>query len=118
VRATSASPSPHLQLHFSNATRYYASVITSFATTNTERVWQRLHVRRFGPDLQRIANRKLLMLDAAESLVDLRAPPGNRLEALKGDRAGQHSLRVNDQFRICFTWTANGPSAVEITDYH
>ena len=65
-----------------------------------------------------MAYRKLLMLDAAETLADLRVPPGNRLEALKGDRAGQHSIRVNDQWRICFTWTPAGAADVEITDYH
>ena len=92
-------------------------VIESFKDADTERVWRRQHVRRFGAELQRIANRKLLMLDAAETLADLRVPPG-RLEALRGDRAGQHSIRVNDQWRICFTWTPAGPANVEITDYH
>ena len=65
-----------------------------------------------------MAYRKLLVLDAAETLADLRVPPGNRLEALKGARAGQHSIRVNDQWRICFTWTPAGAADVEITDYH
>jgi proteic killer suppression protein len=65
-----------------------------------------------------MANRKLLMLDAAETLSDLRVPPGNRLEMLRCDRAGQHSIRVNDQWRICFIWTPAGPENVEITDYH
>jgi len=68
--------------------------------------------------MQRIANRKLLILDAAATLNDLRVPPGNRLEQLRGGRAGQHSIRVNDQWRICFTWTAAGPTNVQITDYH
>ena len=58
------------------------------------------------------------MLDAAEELMDLRSPPGNRLEALTGDRAGQHSIRINDQWRVCFVWTATGPEGVEIVDYH
>ena len=93
-------------------------MIQSFADRDSERVWHRTHVRRFGPDLQRIANRKLLMLDAAETLNDLRVPPGNRLEALRGDRDGQHSIRINDQFRICFLWTAAGPKDVQVTDYH
>lgn len=93
-------------------------MIQSFADRETERVWHRIHVRRFGPDLQRIANRKLLMLDAAENLNDLRVPPGNRLEQLLGGRVGQHSIRVNDRWRICFTWTSAGPADVEITDYH
>ena len=93
-------------------------MIQSFADADAERVWRRQHVRRFGADLQRIANRKLLMLDAAETLRDLRVPPGNRLEILRGDRAGQHSIRINDQWRICFIWTPAGPENVEITDYH
>ena len=93
-------------------------MIESFKDSDTERVWRRQRVRRFSSELQRIANRKLLMLDAAAALVDLRVPPGNRLEALRGDRAGQHSVRVNDQWRICFTWTPAGPANVEITDYH
>jgi len=101
-----------------NAERYANGVIQTFAEKDTERVWQRVHVRKFGPDLQRIANRKLLILDAAETINDLRVPPGNRLEQLQGNRKGQHSIRVNDQWRICFTWTPAGPIDVEITDYH
>lgn len=72
----------------------------------------------FPPDLVSVTERKLLMLDAAVTLNDLRTPPKNKLEALKGDREGQHSIRVNDQFRICFIWTSAGPTAVEFTDYH
>lgn len=68
--------------------------------------------------LSRVAVRKLEALDSAETLQDLRVPPGNRLEALKGDRLGQHSIRINDQFRICFTWTDAGPEDVEVVDYH
>lgn len=101
-----------------NAERYANGVIQTFAEKDTERVWQRVHVRKLGPDLQRIANRKLLILDAAETINDLRVPPGNRLEQLQGNRKGQHSIRVNDQWRICFTWTPAGPIDVEITDYH
>ena len=93
-------------------------MIQSFAKKSTESVWQRVRVRKFGPDVQRIANRKLIMLDAAETINDLRVPPGNRLEQLKGTRKGQHSIRVNDQWRVCFTWTPAGPKDVEITDYH
>ena len=93
-------------------------MIQSFADKDSERVWHRVHVRRFGSDLQRIANRKLLMIDAAEDINDLRIPPGNRLEQLHGNRAGQYSIRVNDQWRICFIWTAAGATDVEITDYH
>jgi proteic killer suppression protein len=65
-----------------------------------------------------MAYRKLLILDAAEDIDDVRVPPGNRLEKLRGDRAGQHSIRINQQWRICFVWTPGGPEAVEITDYH
>ena len=72
----------------------------------------------FPADLAKVTRRKLAYLDAATDLRDLRAPPGNRLEALRGDRRGQHSIRVNDQFRICFRWTPEGPVDVEITDYH
>ncbi len=93
-------------------------MIQSFADKETEFVWNRHNVRKFGPDLQRIANRKLLILDAAEIINDLRVPPGNRLEQLQGSRKGQHSIRINDQWRICFTWTSAGPADVEITDYH
>lgn len=69
-------------------------------------------------DFQQVARRKLLYLDQATTLTDLRVPPGNQLEALKGERAGQHSIRINDQWRICFVWGASGPEQVEIVDYH
>jgi proteic killer suppression protein len=74
-------------------------------------------VKRFA-SIQTVALRKLAMLNRAGTLDDLRVPPGNRLETLKGDRSGQHSIRVNDQFRICFVWTPAGPMNVEIVDYH
>lgn len=93
-------------------------VIQTFADSSTEMVWRRQHAKRLGPDLQRLAHRKLLMLDAAEGLLDLRVPPGNRLETLRGDRDGQHSIRINDQGRICFVWTSSGPTTVVIVDYH
>ncbi len=93
-------------------------MIISFRDSETQKVWERLASKRFSPDIQRLAQRRLLLLDAAEILQDLRIPPGNRLEALKGKRKGQHSIRVNDQWRICFTWTKNGPQNVEIVDYH
>ena len=93
-------------------------MLQSFADDLTERVWRRERVRMLHPDLQRVALRKLAMLDAAELLADLRVPPGNRLEKLGGDRAGQHSIRINDQWRICFRWTKAGPEDVSITDYH
>jgi proteic killer suppression protein len=69
-------------------------------------------------NIQSVAERKLAMLDAAKVLADLKSPPGNRLEALSGDRLGQHSIRINDQWRVCFVWTDAGPEAVEIVDYH
>ncbi|HEX7211376.1 MAG TPA: type II toxin-antitoxin system RelE/ParE family toxin [Propionibacteriaceae bacterium] len=93
-------------------------VIQSFGDADTQRVWRRERVRRFGSDLQRMANRKLLIIDAAETLNDLRVPPGNRLERLRGERVGQYSIRINDQWRICFIWSAAGPANVEIIDYH
>jgi proteic killer suppression protein len=93
-------------------------VIQSFANTTTEKVWRREHVRRIGTDIHRQAHRKLIQLNAAGQLDDLRVPPGNRLEKLRGDREGQYSIRVNDQFRICFTWTSTGPAEVELVDYH
>jgi proteic killer suppression protein len=93
-------------------------VIHSFANSDTERIWLRLRVAKLGPELQRASNRKLLLLDATVILQDLRVPPGNRLEQLKGDRAGQHSIRVNDQWRICFIWTDSGAENVELVDYH
>ena len=72
----------------------------------------------FPADVMKVARRKLTMLDAASTLEDLRVPPANRLEALQGDRRGQHSIRVNDQWRLCFVWTDSGPADVEFTDYH
>lgn len=93
-------------------------VLRSFADKNTERVWRREHSKKLDQNTQRAALRKLLILDAAEALDDLMVPPGNRLEKLRGDRAGQHSVRVNQQWRICFRWTPAGPEDVEIVDYH
>ncbi|HYB22194.1 MAG TPA: type II toxin-antitoxin system RelE/ParE family toxin [Solirubrobacteraceae bacterium] len=93
-------------------------MLRSFADKETERVWRRQRVRRLDEGTQRAALRKLLILDAAEALDDLRVPPGNRLEKLKGDRAGSYSVHINQQWRICFRWTAAGPEDVEIVDYH
>jgi toxin HigB-1 len=84
----------------------------------TERLWQRERVRSLDTRVLRTALRKLALLDAAVALEDLRVPPGNRLEGLRGDRKGQHSIRINDQWRICFVWTEPGPEDVEIVDYH
>ena len=93
-------------------------MIVSFADAATALVWKREYVKGLGVDLQRAALRKLLILDAAEDLNDLRSPPGNRLEKLVGSRQGQHSVRVNQQFRLCFRWTGAGPVDVQIVDYH
>jgi len=93
-------------------------MIGSFADKNTEQLFRRERVKKFAGPLQRAALRKLVMLDAAESLDDLRAPPGNRLEKLTGDRNGQQSIRINDQWRICFRWLEGDAHEVEITDYH
>ena len=92
-------------------------MIQSFRDRDAETLFLRQRVRRFGA-IERIALRKLVQLDAAARLDDLRAPPGNRLEALKGDRAGQHSIRINDQWRICFRWVEGDAHDVEIVDYH
>lgn len=94
------------------------SVIRSFAGKDTESVWNRIRVRRWSDEAQRAAYRKLLILDAAETLEDLKVPPGNRLEKLSGDRRGQYSIRINDQWRICFEWRNGDAYEVEITDYH
>lgn len=91
--------------------------IRSFGCADTQRLFGGERVKRFA-HIESVAMRKLAMLNRAASLEDLRVPPGNRLEALKRDRAGQHSIRINDQFRVCFMWTAEGPKDVEIVDYH
>lgn len=93
-------------------------MIRSFKDKDTEAVFQGRFVRRIPQGITPLAARKLNQIYAAVRLDDLRIPPGNRLEALKGDRKGQHSIRINDQWRICFTWTEGGAEAVEIVDYH
>mgnify|MGYP001359258683 CR=1 FL=1 len=93
-------------------------MIRSFASAETERVFLGRVSRRLPTDIQRVARRKLRVLDSASSLNDLWAPPGNRLEALRGVRSGQHSIRINDQWRICFRWEDSGADDVEIVDYH
>jgi toxin HigB-1 len=92
-------------------------MIVSFKDPETERLASGWRVKRF-TSIESAARRKLRQLEIAGRLEDLRIPPGNRLEALKGNRAGQYSIRVNDQFRVCFRWTAAGPEDVEIVDYH
>ncbi|GAA1831636.1 type II toxin-antitoxin system RelE/ParE family toxin [Pseudonocardia alni subsp. carboxydivorans] len=93
-------------------------MLRSFNGRLAEEIWNGRRPRRFDPKLARVALRKLTVLHAAVTLGDLASPPGNRLEALRGDRAGQHSIRINDQWRICFHWTEAGPEDVEIVDYH
>ena len=93
-------------------------MIRSFADKDAEGLLHGRFARKLPHDIQRVAQRKLRQIHAAEALTDLRAPPGNHLEALKGDRAGQHSIRINDQWRICFTWSDGGADGVEIVDYH
>jgi proteic killer suppression protein len=93
-------------------------MIKSFRDKDTDRLFQRQPVRKLGTGVQRVALRKLRMLDAAMRLSDLRVPPGNRLERLRGDRAGQHSIRINDQWRICFRWHEGDAYDVEIVDYN
>ena len=93
-------------------------MILSFACAESERVFRAEMARRFPPTMQRSARRKLLALHAATELRELAVPPGNRLEALKGGRKGQHSIRVNDQWRICFRWREGNAYEVEIVDYH
>ncbi len=93
-------------------------MIKDFHCKETERVFTRKLSRRFSVAVQRLALRKLLVLDAAETLNDLRIPPSNRLEKFRGDRKKQHSIGINDQWRICFTWKSGDAYAVEIVDYH
>jgi len=93
-------------------------VIVSFRDKETERIWEGDVSRRFPPDILRTAKRRLLVLHAAIGLEDLRVPPGNRLHALSGDRKGQWSISINDQWRICFEWRSGNAVNVEITDYH
>ena len=92
-------------------------MIVSFKCKDTQALFEGKSVRRFKA-FARIAERKLAQLHAAQTLEFLRSPPGNGLEALRGDRKGQHSVRVNGQWRVCFVWTSAGPSEVQIVDYH
>jgi toxin HigB-1 len=92
-------------------------MILSFNDKDTQTLYEQEKTRKF-PQIARVALRKLIQLDEAISLDDISVPPGNRLEALKGNRAGQHSIRINDQYRICFTWNGKDAESVEICDYH
>lgn len=93
-------------------------MIKSFRDKETEKIHNRRFSNKLPQNIQHIARKKLIILDASTELNDLRTPPGNRLETLKGDRKGQHSIRINDQWRICFEWKAGDTYEVEITDYH
>ena len=93
-------------------------MILSFKDSDSEKLFRRDYVKHFSRELQQEAIRKLLILDAADKLDDLLIPPGNRLERLSGNRKGQYSIRINDQWRICFRWTGSDAEEVEITDYH
>jgi len=93
-------------------------MIKSFQGKETERIWQGRRSRRLPQNIQQAARRKLRMINNAHTLDDLRVPPANRLEALRGDRAGQYSIRINDQWRLCFVWDQGDALGVEIVDYH
>ncbi len=93
-------------------------MIKSFRNKETEKIFNRQFSSKLPQNIQRVARKKLVILDAAPRLNDLRIPPGNQFEALKGDRKGQHSIRINDQWRICFKWIDGDAYDVEITDYH
>jgi proteic killer suppression protein len=93
-------------------------VIKTFKDAETQKIYQRERSRKLPSDIQQVALRKLRMINNAANLNDLRIPPANRLEKLSGDRAGQHSIRINDQWRICFEWRVSDAFNVEITDYH
>ncbi|ORW16321.1 plasmid maintenance system killer protein [Mycolicibacter nonchromogenicus] len=93
-------------------------MIRSFRDKDTEAIWQRRYVKKLSLELSRLTYNKLVLINAAENINDLRVPPGNRLEKLSGNRAGQYSVRVNDQWRVCFAWSVSGASNVELVDYH
>lgn len=93
-------------------------MIVSFSDAEAEKIFRGKVSPKLPPDIQRVARRKLVYLDEADRLSDLKAPPGNRLERLKGSRSGQHSIRINDQWRLCFRWKGSDAFSVEITDYH
>jgi proteic killer suppression protein len=109
---------PIITLGNNTVSRYYPFMIKSFRCRETERLFLRQGSSRFSADVHRLALRKLFLLDAAERLGDLRIPPGNRLEKLTGNRQGQYSIRINDQWRICFRWSEGDAYEVEIADYH
>jgi toxin HigB-1 len=106
-----------ITLYVNHAESYYDLMIKMFKCADTEALFNRQRVARF-VNFEAVARRKLEQLNQAGHLDDLRVPPGNRLETLKGNRAGQHSIRVNDQFRVCFRWSGADAEDVEIVDYH
>jgi len=93
-------------------------MIQSFSCKETEKIFKGMRSKRLAGDIQETAFRKLAQLDQAQSITDLRVPPGNRLESLRGDRADQYSIRINQQWRVCFLWTKDGPADVEVAGYH
>ncbi len=101
-----------------NGKRYNRRVISSFRGRETERIWHGEFSRRLPPEIQEVARRKLRMINNTRTIADLRVPPANRLEALKGSRAGHYSIRINDQWRICFHFANGQAGDVEIVDYH
>jgi proteic killer suppression protein len=101
-----------------DAPRYGDAVIRTFRGRETERIWRGHFSPGFPPDVQQVARRKLRMINNAQSLTDLRVPPGNVLKMLRGDRSGEHSIRINDQWRVCFIWKDGDAYDVEIADYH
>jgi len=118
LKAKSFSLSLLITLDVINGSRYVWSMIRSFKDKETEKIFRGQFSRKIPQDIQRIAARKLEQINAATVLDTLRVPPGNRLEALKHDRRGQHSIRVNDQWRVCFVWRDDNAFDVEIVDYH
>jgi len=108
----------NISLDSAIALRYYCDMIVSFASKETEKIFHGQFSKKLPKDIQRTARRKLRYLNRAISLQDLLAPPGNKLEKLKGNRAGQHSIRINNQWRICFIWAGKSAKDVEIVDYH
>lgn len=107
-----------LTLDVINAWRYGFSMIQSFTCKETQKIFNGRFSSKLPQDIQRLAARKLVLIDGAGKLDDLKSPPGNRLEILSGDRTGQHSIRINDQWRICFIWRDGNAFDVEIVDYH
>ena len=93
-------------------------MIRSFRDKDTEAIWNRRYVKKLSPELSPFAYNRLVLIYAAENINDVRLPPGNRLEKLAGNRAGQYTIRINDQWRICFTWSASGAANLELVDYH